>query len=116
MDVVTALTIAGSAITVSGMVIAALLNYAKSLNKEKEWEKPLEEVKNEIQSHKITTIRQISEIENKLKLLSLDSTQIAEVKSWILRLETSIDQESAKLEGKIDELMKLVISLLQGKR
>lgn len=116
MDIVTAIAIVTSVITVSGMIIASVLNYAKSFKNEKIWEEPIKTIRRELESHKISTIQSISEIESKLKLLALDAGRIDEIKSWILRIEESIDEESSKLESKIDELMRLVIELLQGKK
>jgi hypothetical protein len=116
MEITTAITIIISVLGASGMIITAVLNYAKSFKNEKVWERPVEDVRRELESHKINMAKQISEIENKLSLLSLDAVKIEEIKSWILRIEESIDEESKHLGDKIDELMRLVIELLQGKK
>lgn len=103
-------------ITVSGMIITAIVNYLKSTKQEENWEKPVSEVRKELESHKIAMATQISEIHNKISLLNVDSSSVNELKQWILRIEDSIGDETNKLERKVDDLMKLVIDLMRSKK
>lgn len=103
-------------ITVSGMIIAAIVNYLKAIKQEENWEKPVSEVKKEMENHKLTIQAQISELHNKINLLNVDSSSVNELKQWILRIEDSIGDETNKLERKVDDLMKLVIDLMRGKK
>lgn len=115
METTTALAIVASVITVAGMIIAAVLNYAKSLKTDQPWVKPLTDLRGELDEHRLSCNTKISDIDKRVEIFKLDNTKIDDVKHRILRMEDSINSETEKLERKIEDLMKLVINLLQGK-
>jgi hypothetical protein len=110
MDAATAVAV----ITLGTAAIAAVVSLIRTFvdRDPAPWVAGMEDLRKEIESHKVNVQLRVAEIEGKLALLELDGEKIEEVKQWIARIEASIDRETGKLESKMDDLMKLIIENL----
>jgi hypothetical protein len=110
MDLVTSITVITLGTAAIGSFVS-LFKYVKQPN-DPAWKLDVESLRKEIELNKNKTLERISELETKITVLGLDSNKIEEIKSWILRLEGSIETENTKLESKIDNLLSLIIEMM----
>jgi len=103
-------------ITLAALVIGAIVTLVKHFKPEnQEWQTAVNLVRMDIENNKHKFLAKIADLENKITLQGLDAEKISEIKTWIVRIEQSIDTETTKLEDKIDKLLQLIIEML-GKK
>ena len=112
ISLITAITI----LTGLAMILGTFVGIFKSWKSgKKEWETPMSGIQKELESYKHNNQLRFAEFESKIQLLSIDAEKIADVKAWVSKVEKTINEETTKLEGKFDELMRIIIDLM-GKK
>ncbi|MCS7318218.1 MAG: hypothetical protein NZZ41_07950 [Candidatus Dojkabacteria bacterium] len=110
MDWTIVLGVIAGVATASGAIVG-LINVLR----ERKWEVPLNEIKNDLLIWKDEMHRKIFEIENQLNNVKSDVEDIKELKEKIKDLDVAIDRQTTRLECKIDDIMGTLLNIFGRK-